>query len=438
MRRSVWISILVAVVAFLGAEGYANLRHFRKPAPTIPTAAVKRGNVALRVYATGAFTAEKLAHIMAPRVSGNDLTIVELLPTGAQVKAGDVVVAFDPAGEEYNLAQAQAQLKEAEDEITKANADAAVQTAQDESQLLSDKYEVEKDKIVVSTNPLVSAIDAKKNILALDQAQRLLAQQESDTKSHVATNKAALAVAEQDKAKAEFGIQTAEQNIKNMTVRTPIDGLVEIQKNRAAAGGFFFTGMQLPAYQVGDAAYSGATIAQVIDPTQMQVSASVDEADRGNIRTGQRVEIAVDALPGIELAGAVKYISGSAVQSIFQAGAPPAFDLTIALNQSNAGLRPGETVHVIVSGNPLSDVLYLPPQAIFQKNGSPVVYLKQGISFTARPVKIRYRTATRTVIEGVRAGDEVALVNPEASANGAAAASQAGSAPAAPVARRGG
>lgn len=438
MRRSVWISILVAVVAFLGAEGYANLRHFRKPAPTIPTAAVKRGNVALRVYATGAFTAEKMAHIMAPRVSGNDLTIVKLLPTGARVKAGDIVVAFDPAGEEYNLAQAQAQLKEAEDEITKANADAAVQTAQDQSQLLSDKYEVEKDKIVVSTNPLVSAIDAKKNILALDQAQRLLAQQESDTKSHVATNKAALAVAEQDKAKAEFGIQTAEQNIKNMTVRTPIDGLVEIQKNRAAAGGFFFTGMQLPAYQVGDAAYSGATIAQVIDPTQMQVSASVDEADRGNIRTGQRVEIAVDALPGIELAGAVKYISGSAVQSIFQAGAPPTFDLTIALNQSNAGLRPGETVHVIVSGNPLTNVLYLPPQAIFQKNGSPVVYLKQGISFTARPVKIRYRTATRTVIEGVRAGDEVALVNPESSANGATHTSPAGSAPAAPVARGGG
>lgn len=438
MKKSVWISILVAVLVFVGIEGYASLRHFRKPAPTIPTAAVKRGNVALRVYATGSFTAEKMAHIMAPRVSGNDLTIVKLLPTGAQVKAGDVVVAFDPAGEEYNLAQAQAQLKEAEDEITKANADAAVQTAQDQSQLLSDKYEVEKDKIVVSTNPLVSAIDAKKNILALDQAKRLLAQQESDTKSHLATNKAALAVAQQDKAKAEFGIQTAEQNIKNMTVRSPIDGLVEIQKNRAAAGGFFFTGMQLPDYQVGDAAYSGATIAQVIDPIQMQVSAAVDEADRGNIRTGQRVEISVDALPGIDLAGTVKFISGSAIQTIFQAGAPPTFDLTIALNQSNARLRPGETVHVIVTGNPLSDVLYLPPQAIFQKNGSPVVYLKQGSSFTARPVKIRYRTATRTVIEGLRSGDEVALVNPESSANGATHTSPAGSAPAAPVARGGG
>lgn len=429
MRRSVWITILVAVLAFLGVEGYASLRHFRKPASAIPTAAVKHGNVALRVYATGAFTAEKMAHIMAPRVSGNDLTIVKLLPTGAQVKAGDVIVAFDPAGEEYNLAQAQAQLKEAEDEITKANADAAVQTAQDQSQLLSDKYEVEKDQIVVSTNPLVSAIDAKKNILTLDQARRLLAQQESDTKSHLATNKAALAAAEQDKAKAEFGIQTAEQNIKNMTVRSPIDGLVEIQKNRSAAGGFFFTGMQLPDYQVGDAAYSGATIAQVIDPTQMQVSAAVDEADRGNVRTGQRVEIKVDALPGIELAGTVKYISGSAVQSIFQAGAPPTFDLTIALTQSNASLRPGETVHVVVSGNPLSNVLYLPPQAIFQKNGGPVVYLKQGSSFTARSVKIRYRTATRTVIDGLRAGDEVALVNPESSANGRAPASQAGSLP---------
>ncbi|MDE3179597.1 MAG: HlyD family efflux transporter periplasmic adaptor subunit [Acidobacteriota bacterium] len=437
MKKPVWIAIIVAVLVFLGVEGYANLRHFRKPALTTPIAAVRRGNVALRVYATGALTAEKMANILAPRVSGNDLTIVKLLPTGASVKAGDVIVAFDPAGEEYNLAQAQAQLKEAEDEISKANADAKVQTAQDQSLLLTDQYEVEKDKIIVSTNPLLSAIDAKKNILALDQARRLLAQQQSDTKSHLANNQAALASAEQDKAKAEFGIQTAEQNIKNMTVPSPIDGLVEVQKNRSAAGGFFFTGMQLPDYQVGDAAYSGATIAEVIDPTQMQVSAAVDEAERGNVRTGQNVEITVDALPEVNLAGTVKFISGSAVQTIFQAGAPPTFDLTIALKRSDPRLRPGETVHLIVSGNPLTNVLYLPPQAIFQKNGSPVVYLKQGGSFTARPVKILYRTATRTVIEGLRAGDNVALVNPETAA-GAAGPSSPAPAVSGPQGARGG
>lgn len=423
MRKSVWVSILVAVLVFLGVEGYANLRHFRTPPPSIPTAMVKRGNIAPKIYATGALTAEKTVNLMAPRVSGNDLTIIKLLPTGSAVKPGDVVVAFDPAGEEYNLAQAQAQLKEAEDEITKAKADASVQTAQDQSQLLTDEYEVRKDEITVSTNALVSAIDAKKNILALDQAKRLLAQQQSDAKSHVATNQAALAVAEQDEAKAQFAIRQAQQNIKNMTVRSTIAGLVEIQKNRSAAGGFFFNGMQLPDFEVGDAAYSGAMIAKIVDPNQMQVSAPVDEGDRGNIRVGQHAEVAVDALPGTALSGRIQYISGSAMQTIFQAGQAPKFDLTIKLNQSDPRLRPGETVHVIVSGNSISNALYLPPQAIFQKNGSPVVYLKQGNAFLARPVKVKYRTATHTVIEGLRPGDEVALVNPESTAGGPSGAS---------------
>ena len=421
MKKPIWISIVIAALIFLGVEGYANLRHFRKPAATIPTTQVKQGNVALKVYATGALTAEKTAQITAPRVSGNELTIIKLLPTGAQVKQGDVVMAFDPAEEEYNLQQAQAQLKEAEEEITKAKDDAAVQTAQDESQLLSDRYDVEKDQITVSTNELVSAIDAKKNILALDQAKRILAQLESDIKSHAASNQAILAVAEQDEAKAQFAIQQAEQNIKNMTVRTPIGGLVEAQKNRGATGGIFFFGMQLPDYHVGDTTYSGATVAQVIDPSQMEVRASVNETDRGNIRIGQHAEVSVDALSGKVFSGEIKNISGSATHEFFQVGAIPMFSLTIGLKQTDPGLRPGETVHVVISGNPLANAFYLPPQAIFQKNGNPVVYVKQGSSFVAHPVKIKYRTATQTVIEGLPRGMVVALVNPEATAGGASA-----------------
>jgi len=65
-------------------------------------------------------------------------------------------------------------------------------------------------------------------------------------------------------------------------------------------------------------------------------------------------------------------------------------------------------------------VLYVPTQAVFEKNGKPVVYVKNGSAFRTQEVKIKSRAEARTVVEGVAVGTEVALLNPEAQSKGAA------------------
>jgi hypothetical protein len=55
----------------------------------------------------------------------------------------------------------------------------------------------------------------------------------------------------------------------------------------------------------------------------------------------------------------------------------------------------------------------VPRQAVFEKNSKPIVYLRVGDRFEPREVKLTHRTEARVALEGVDAGAEVALINPD-------------------------
>src|SRR2546423_1893122 len=252
----------------------------------IPTATVKEVDLQLKVSTTGVLRTSESRTISAPAIGGGTLQIVTLARSGAQVHTGDVVLEFDPSQQEYNLGQNRSDLLQAEQEIVKAKADADVQTAEDHTALLKARYALRRAELEVSKNELVSPIDAQKNLLALDEAKRALTQLQQDIQSHSASNQAALAISEEKRHKARLSMEQAEQNIKNMHVTAPIDGLVVIHGNRDSTGGFFMYGMTLPDYHVGDQANPGSSIAEVIDISHLEVAAQVGETDRTNLKAG--------------------------------------------------------------------------------------------------------------------------------------------------------
>ncbi|MBA0083751.1 MAG: hypothetical protein HRJ53_02030, partial [Acidobacteria bacterium Pan2503] len=192
----------------------------------VPTTTVKQADVQLKILTTGALRSKESRVIPAPAIAGGTLQIVKLARFGVQVHKGEVVLEFDPSQQEYNLAQNRSDLLQAEQEIAKAKADAAVQTAEDQTALLKAKFAVRRAELEVSKNELVSKIDAQKNVLALDEAKRALAQLQQDIRSHSASNKAALAISEEKRHKAHLAMDQAEENIKKMRITAPIDGLV--------------------------------------------------------------------------------------------------------------------------------------------------------------------------------------------------------------------
>src|SRR5207248_648157 len=81
-----------------------------------------------------------------------------------------------------------------------------------------------------------------------------------------------------------------------------------IEGNRDASGGFFFTGMTLPDYHVGDQVNPGSSIAEVIDVSHLELYAQVGENDRSNLKLGQSVDAQIYALPGEHFTGKVETV----------------------------------------------------------------------------------------------------------------------------------
>lgn len=378
----------------------------------IPTTRVQRGDLDLTVYTRGELRPIRSAMLVAPPVRGQ-LQITYLAKAGERVKAGDPVIEFDSSEQEYNIEQARSELLQAEQEITKARADAEVQVAQDQVALLTAKFEVRRAELEVSRNELVSAIDARKNDLALEEAKRRLAQLEGDIKSRAVTAGAGVKVLEQKRNRQRVQLDRAEADLKMLKITAPFDGLVTIKENQDAAGGFFFTGMVLPDFRQGDLVFPGRTIAEVLDVAQMEVIAKVSEIDRSRIETGQPVEVQVDARPAQKFSGKVKAVAGQASRAMFwESGSDRKFDVSFVLDVAEIPMRPGVTCDVQIKGEQVKNALLLPRQAVFEKDGKPVVYVRKGDSFEPLVIKVLHRSESRVAIDGVNEGLEVALADP--------------------------
>ena len=411
-KRRLIVSLLVLIVAILVGRGVlAAARSLSTPEKPIPTARVERGDVEIDVFTTGELRAPHSITLMAPPVNGT-LQIVSMLSTGTAVKAGDTVVQFDPSEQEYNFEQSESQLKQAEQDIAKAKADAAVTAAKDQTDLLTARFDVRRAELEVGRNELVSSIDAQKNNLSLEEARRKLAQLEQDARSRAASGEAGIKVLEEKRNAAQLAMQVARQNIESMTLKSSINGILAAKENRDATGGFFFQGMILPEYRAGDLVQSGRPLAEVFDISQMEVQAKVGETDRSNIAPNESAEVHIDAHPAEILPARVKTVAGLASRDFWSGNSQAKFPATFQLEKNSPDLRPGVSALVRVHGTKLTAVLYLPAQSMFDKDGKPIVYVKRGDSFEPTPVKVKYRTESRIVIEGISEGAEVAVVNP--------------------------
>jgi HlyD family secretion protein len=405
------VGVLVALGTWFAKRSSAK---FATLQGVVPTARVERGDLRLDVFTTGELQTEKTVSLFAPPVGGATLQIVHLDPTGTAVKPGDVVLEFDPSEQEYNVEKNRSDLEEAEQEMAKAKYQAAVQDADDRLAVLKAKFAVRQAELDVQKNPLLAAIDAKKNLLALDEAKRALAQLEQDIKSHATSNQAAADVARAKFNKAKIEMERAEQNIRNMTIRSPIAGVVKVRENYMATGGFFFSGMTIPQFRNGDQAQPGTPVVDVLGMERMEITARLTETDRPSVHVGERVEIRVDAISGAVFSGTIKTISGMATRSMWEANPTRHFDATIDFDHPDPSLRPGFTAHLTLIGDGVKDALYVPRVAIFEKNGEPIVYVKKGTGFAEQEVKLKAETSARAVIEGLPKGAEVALVSPAA------------------------
>jgi HlyD family secretion protein len=401
-------SIATAAIAAALTAGAARWWSASADAQPIPTARVQRGSVQITIHTTGEIRAARATQIFTP-ATGGQLQIVALAESGSGVKAGQPIVEFDPAEPEFNLEQARFDLQQAEQEIAKAAASDLVKAAEDEVSLLHARFEVRRAELDASANDLIGALQAKQNIILLEEARQKLAQLERDVAVRRESSRAAGAELQAKRVKAQLAVQAAERVIEQLRIRAPFDGYITRRQNLQAFGGIIFSLAALPEYRVGDVAFPGQAVADLVDPSHLEASAKVTEQDRGNVLPGQLVDIAVDGEPWANLHGTIRTVSAVASRQLFDAGNRQ-FDVTFDI--AGSGVKPGVTGVMTIHGATVDNALYVPRAALFDVADKPTVFVRNRDGFEPRQVRVRAQTESVAIVEDVDPSHEVALVNP--------------------------
>ncbi len=326
------IIIRVAIVlAVLGAAGWGGYRLFNsmpQRQASIPTTKVRQGDVVVRSYTRGELRAVRSATLSAPNLFGT-VQVTKMAALGAFAREKDLVVEFDDAEVISRLEEKQLELDQIDEQLKKSRADLSIRNNQDQVELLRARYAVRRSDLEVKRNELLSAIDAKKNTLTLDESKRRLKQLESDIKSRQEQAQAELAVLMERRNKSVLEANRERARLNQVKLLSPMSGLVAIKQNRGSAMMF---GMQLPDIREGDQIQPGIPVAEVLDLSELEVVAKVGELDRANLHEGQDVIMRLDAIADKSFTGKIKSMSSTASANMFSSDPAKKFDVLFSVD----------------------------------------------------------------------------------------------------------
>jgi HlyD family secretion protein len=192
-------------------------------------------------------------------------------------------------------------------------------------------------KLVANTTDAKKSRDRNRQLFA----KNLIARSDVDT----ADSNYDAFVAQVDAAGA--ALAAARVNLKYTDIVSPVDGIVisrSVDVGQTVAASF-----QTPTL---------FTIAQ--DLTKMEVDASVNEADIGKVKEGQKVEFTVDAFPEITFKGKVFQVRNAPIT----VSNVVTYTVVIQVDNKDLKLRPGMTANTTITTNQKKNVLRLPNAAM--------------------------------------------------------------------------
>jgi HlyD family secretion protein len=313
MKRLILVVLAVLLAGAVGVAAYYT-RANDTAHPSFTTAVVTSGPVVNRVEATGTLQAVTTVAV-GSQVSG---TISSLhADFNSRVRKGQVLARLEPS-----LFQTQVEQAEATVQRLQADVERAVVEVEDAAAKLRRAEQL-------STQQLIAASD-------LDTARTTARQAEAALKS-----------ARAQVAQARAAVNQSRVNLGHATITAPVDGIV-VSRN-VDVGQTVAASMQAPTLFV---------LAE--DLARMQVNASVDESDIGQIQPGQQVTFQVDAYPDQVFTGSVRQVRLDPVveQNVVS------YVTVIDVPNPELKLKPGMTANVSVEIARADDALRVPNAAL--------------------------------------------------------------------------
>lgn len=391
-RRWIVLGALLAVLAGAGVGVRAALKPDRtiEPSRLVP---VERGDIARSVVATGKIEPKAKVEVKS-KASG----IVKRIyfDYGDWVKAGQVLVELDKEELAARVREAQATLLAAE---------AALQAAQ--ASYERNKVEAEGPDLPFLKASLERAqklhrdgLIARAVLEDADKAYQMALNRQMTALRNVSVARADIARANAQVAQARAALDRAEEDLRNSTIVSPMDGLVLSRD-----------------VEVGDAVSSilvlgsQATLIMTLgDTSDVYVLGRVDEADIGKVYIGQPARIVVESFKERKFTGKVTKISPLGVEK----DNVTTFEVRVSIHNPGGELKAGMTANAEIILEEKHGVLLVREGAIgYDADRKPWVEVPDESSPAGRrkvPVQLGISNGIKTeLIAGLDEGDRVIL-----------------------------
>lgn len=393
-RRKRWVYLGVVALALIGAViGLTAALRPNHPIDPSKLARVERADLARSVVATG-----KVQPLAKVEVKSKASGIVKkvYVDYGQTVKQGQVLIELDKEELRARVREARASLQAAE---------AAEQSA--EATYERNKVDAEGPDVPF----LKSTLERGRKLAAdglisasvledADKAYQLALNKQMSAQRNVAASRAEVSRAKAQVAQARAALERAEEDLRNSTITSPMDGLV-LSRN----------------VEVGDAVSSilvlgsQATLLMTLgDVREVYVLGKVDEADIGKVYLGQPARIVVESFKDKKFQGKVTKISPLGVEK----DNVTTFEVRASILNPGGELKANMTANAEIILEEKKGVLLLPETAVvYDKNRNTSVEAPDPKAPNGRhkvPVKLGISNGVKTeLIAGLKEGQQVIL-----------------------------
>lgn len=356
----------------------------------------------ISVDADGVLESREATTLTAPHLENwRKLEITYLAPEGSVVKKGEVVARFDSQPFENAY-------KSTYNTLAMARADANKKQAERKAQ----QFILEADRRSAAAAAAVSRLQlAKLEFLApkLSEIKRLELKRDQLRSEKIRRRLASNAAIQQEERthtdilikQAERKFEEAEEAIKTLSVRAPIEGIV-----------IYDRGWHAVKPREGSTKYPGEAIVRIPDLSVMQVRLQVSEIQSQRLKEAQQAIVVVSSLSTQPVTGTVAHVARRAAP--LKAGSDvKRVEVIVELDSVLTGYTAGLSAHVRIFVTKGIEGLVAPLDCVFEQDSLHVVYVREGRRFMARRVQLAARNSDFAVIEGdLVAGTELALQLP--------------------------
>jgi hypothetical protein len=366
---------------------------------------VKRDDLTIGVEVSGELAAIDSTDIHPPNVGDIwNFKIAQIANEGDDIKTGEPVVAFDPSEVMRSLETMQNEADAAQKKLEQKRDDAALARRDDDLKVAEAESALKKAGLKAAGSPdLVAAADLESERLDEQNAKLVLAGAKFHAESTKKSDEQEIAQLAEKATYAKHRADVLRSSIPQMQVASPRDGTIVTPAD-----------WQGNKKKVGDPAWKGETVLQVVGLGKMEGKGIVDEVDLARVRAKQVVTLRLDALPDVKLTGSIDQIEKS-VGAKSNTDPSRVAKLVIALDKTTVPLRPGMRFRGEVETEKLVKVVQVPVEAVFVTASGPVAYRQQGSAVETVKLVLGKRSASSIEVKsGLAPGDRVSRIDPGA------------------------